>query len=364
MFAVGRAPRTDARRASLLLWGGWLVVTGLVFSLMAGIFHAYYTVALAPAIAALVGIGGQLMWQRRGRVWARIVLAGTLAGTVTWAWVLLARSSDFYPWLKWLLLVAGLLAAAGVLVADRVGRAAAAVLAVVAVLASLGAPAAYALDTASTAHTGSIPSAGPVVAGGGFGAGPGRFGRFGGGRGALPPLGLGAAPGGGGTGMPGPRNGFPGGAVPGLPGATRGTTGGTWTPGAAGGRFGGRGIGGLLDAAQVSADVAATLSQDTSSYTWVAAAVGANRAAGYQLASRLPVMPIGGFNGSDPSPTLAQFQRYVADGKVHWFIAGGVGMRSDGGSRSSQQIASWVAATFPSQTVDGVTLYDLTQPAG
>ena len=57
LVAVGRAPRTDLRRAALLLWGGWLVVTGLVFSLMAGIFHAYYTVALAPAIAALVGIG-------------------------------------------------------------------------------------------------------------------------------------------------------------------------------------------------------------------------------------------------------------------------------------------------------------------
>ena len=359
MVAVGRAPRTDARRASLLLWGGWLVVTGLVFSLMAGIFHAYYTVALAPAIAALVGIGGQLMWQRRERVWARIVLALTLAGTVACAWVLLARSTDFYPWLKWLLLVAGLLAAVGLLVADRVGRAAAAVLATVAVLASLGAPAAYALDTASTAHTGSIPSAGPVVAGGGFGAGPGRFG---GGRGALPPLGLNAAP--GGTGTPGPQTGFPGRVVPGLPGATRGTTGGTVTPGAAGGRLGRGGMGGLLDAAQVSSDVAATLSEDASSYTWVAAAVGANRAAGYQLASQLPVMPIGGFNGSDPSPTLTQFQKYVADGKVHWFIAGGGGMRSDGGSNFSQQIASWVAATFSSQTVDGVTLYDLTQPVG
>ncbi|HEV7186442.1 MAG TPA: glycosyltransferase family 39 protein [Blastococcus sp.] len=364
LVAVGRAPRTDARRASLLLWGGWLVVTGLVFSLMAGIFHAYYTVALAPAIAALVGIGGQLMWQRRERVWPRIVLAATLAGTVTWAWALLARSADFYPWLKWLLLVAGLLVAVGILVADRVGRAAAAVLAVAAVLASLGAPAAYALDTASTAHSGSIPSAGPVVAGGGFGAGPGRFGRFTGGRGALPPLGLGAPPGGGGGALPGPQNGFPGSAVPGLPGAFRGPAGATGTPGPGGGRFGGRGLGGLLDAAQVSADVAATLSEDASSYTWVAAAVGSNRAAGYQLAAQRPVMPIGGFNGSDPSPTLAQFQQYVADGKVHWFIGGGMGMRSDGGSSSSQQIASWVTANFPATTVDGVTLYDLTRPTG
>jgi hypothetical protein len=92
--------------------------------------------------------------------------------------------------------------------------------------------------------------------------------------------------------------------------------------------------------------------------------VGANRAAGYQLASQLPVMPIGGFNGSDPSPTLAQFQQYVAEGKVHWFIGGGLGMRSDSGSSVSQEIASWVEQNFDSRTVDDVTLYDLTQPLG
>jgi 4-amino-4-deoxy-L-arabinose transferase-like glycosyltransferase len=354
LVAVGRAPRTDARRAALVLWGGWLGVTGLVFSLMAGIFHAYYTVVLAPAIAALVGIGGALVWRRRERVWARIVLAATLAGTVTWAWVLLDRSPDFHPWLKWLLLVAGLLAAVGLLVAHRVGRATAAVLAAVAVLASLGAPAAYALDTAGTVHTGSIPSAGPTVLGGGFGGFPGRFARFGGGRGAMPPLGLNPFPG---TGTRGPQNGFPGGAVPGLPGATRGTTGGP-------GRFGAGGVAGLLDAGQVGSEVTAALSQDASSYTWAAAAVGANRAAGYQLASRLPVMPIGGFNGSDPSPTLAQFQRYVAEGKVHWFIGGGIGMRSDSGSSTSQEIASWVEQNFEAQTVGDVTLYDLTHPLG
>ena len=50
-------PRTDALRAAAVLWGGWLLVTGLVFSFMAGIIHPYYTVALAPAIAALVGLG-------------------------------------------------------------------------------------------------------------------------------------------------------------------------------------------------------------------------------------------------------------------------------------------------------------------
>ena len=74
-------------------------------------------------------------------------------------------------------------------------------------------------------------------------------------------------------------------------------------------------------------------------------------------------MPLGGFNGSDPSPTLAQFQQYVADGRVHWFIGGGAGMRSDGGSASAQAIAAWVEENFAARTVDGVTLYDLSAPA-
>jgi hypothetical protein len=75
-------------------------------------------------------------------------------------------------------------------------------------------------------------------------------------------------------------------------------------------------------------------------------------------------MALGGFNGSDPSPTLAQFQQYVAEGKIHWFIGGGGGGGGFGGqmggSRSSSQIAQWVQENFAGQTVDGVTLYDLT----
>jgi hypothetical protein len=115
----------------------------------------------------------------------------------------------------------------------------------------------------------------------------------------------------------------------------------------------------------VSAQVAALLEQDASSYTWVAAAIGSNNAAGFQLATQLPVMPLGGFNGSDPSPTLAQFQQDVAAGEIHWFVAsGGVGgMRSAGGSDAPQQIASWVEQHYTAQTVGGVTLYDLSKPA-
>jgi 4-amino-4-deoxy-L-arabinose transferase-like glycosyltransferase len=338
LVALGRAPRTDLRRGALLTWGSWLVVTGLTFSFMAGIFHAYYTVALAPAIAALVGIGGGLLWQRRGTTWARIVLALVLAGTAVWSFVLLDRSADFLPGLRWIVLVAGLVTGLGLLVVDRVGRAVAATVVAVGVLAALGGPAAYAVQTAGTAHTGSIPSAGPTVSGGtGFGGGRGLPG------GGIPP-----------TGGFGGQGGTPPGGTAGGRGGFGGTAGGT----------GGGGMAGLLDAADASTEVVAALAEDADSYTWVAAAVGANNAAGYQLATGDPVMALGGFNGSDPSPTLAQFQAYVADGQVHWFIGSGLGMSSDGGSNASAEIAAWVAENYTAQTVDGVTLYDLSGATG
>ena len=71
-------------------------------------------------------------------------------------------------------------------------------------------------------------------------------------------------------------------------------------------------------------------------------------------------MAIGGFNGSDPSPTLAQFQADVAAGRIHYFVGGGGFGGQNGGSSASSEIAAWVAATFPAQTVGGATVYDLT----
>jgi 4-amino-4-deoxy-L-arabinose transferase-like glycosyltransferase len=104
------------------------------------------------------------------------------------------------------------------------------------------------------------------------------------------------------------------------------------------------------------------LQEHSSAYKWVAATAGSDNAAGYQLATGDPVMAIGGFNGTDPTPTLAQFQQYVRDGKVHYFISGGRGGGGGFGGNSSgtsSAISSWVSANFTSQTVGGVTVYDL-----
>src|SRR5207302_664969 len=122
--------------------------------------------------------------------------------------------------------------------------------------------------------------------------------------------------------------------------------------------------GGFLSSSTPGSALVAKLRAVASRYTWVAAVVDSNSAAGYQLASGDPVMAIGGFNGTDPVPTLAQFQAYVRQGSIHYFISDGRrgGGFLGGGDSSSQAsaITTWVQQNFASQTVDGVTVYDLT----
>lgn len=359
-----RAPRTDLRRAGLLVWGGWLVVTALVFSFMAGIFHEYYTVALAPPIAALVGIGADLAWRHRHQLAVRLVTGLVLAGSALWAAALLGRATDWNGWLQPLVLVGGIGAAAAIAALWHRRSALALTASLVGGAVLLTGPAAWSLQTAATPHTGSIVTAGPAVEGGrggpGGGFGPGGQGGFPGGG----PGGQGGFPGGG----PGGQGGTNANGRPSFPGngTTTGNANGTGTQqggfgGGPGGGMGG-GMGGLLGSTEPSAELTATLLEDADRYTWVAATVGANNAAGYQLATEEPVMPLGGFNGSDPSPTLEEFQAKVAAGEIHWFIEGGRIGPSNGGSDGPSAIAEWVASNFQSVEVDGTTLYDLTQP--
>ena len=291
-----RAPRTDPTRAALILWGGWLAVTAVVFSFANGILHPYYTVALAPAIGASIGIGATLLWRHRSDIRASTALSGTVLVTTTLAAVLLSRHSDWLPWLRATVAVGGVGAAALLLVAGRLPRPVASSVAALAVAACLAAPAVYSVATAATPHSGAIPSVGPAHQG--FG------------------------------GLTGP--------------------------------------GGLLDSPSPGPALSATLSADAHDFTWAAAVVGSNNAAGYQLASGAPIMAVGGFNGTDPSPTLEEFQAYVADRQIHYFIRGKMMIGHWGGgttgSRESADIAEWVETHYTPKTVDRVVIYDLTQP--
>ncbi|MZG02733.1 glycosyltransferase family 39 protein [Streptomyces sp. SID5614] len=385
LWLTRKAGRTDAARAAFLAWGGALVMTAAVFSFMAGIFHQYYTVALAPYVAALVAMGVTVLWEERSAWWPRAVLAGTVLATALWAYVLLGRTPDYLPWLRWAVLAGGIAGALGLLVVGRFGGRGLAVAVVgLSCAASLAGPTAYTVNTLDSGHQGSIVTAGPSAGGfgmGGPGGGGGRPGGPGGGDGGQRG-GMQQPPGqrqGQGQGQVNQQGNVPGG-MPTRPGGT-GTGTGT-IPGfgegmRGGGGGGGGGMGGLLNGATVDTEAQALLTKDADDYTWVAAAVGAQNAASYQLATGEPVMAIGGFNGSDPSPTLDRFKKYVAEGKIHYFVSGG-GMRGGtagevgggtgggpggmGSSGTSSQISSWVTENFTEVTVGSATFYDLTQP--
>ena len=388
-----RAVRTDRIRAAALLWGGWVLVTGAVFSYMSGIIHPYYMIALAPGIGALVGIGAMEFWRARLRprnLVARIVAAGAVVITAVWSYVLLDRTPGWLPWLRWVVLAAGVAAGLAVLAGPQLARLArsrrwrlAVVLLPVglAMVAGLAGPAAYALDTVNTTHTGAIPSAGPQTdAFGGPGGAPGgRFGgRPGGGfaggtTGQFPRGGFGGA---GGTGGFGGHGGAAGTGTGGTAGTGTGGAAGTGTGGTAGtrpagtggqgfagfpGRGGAGGAGGLSGDTQVSSALVKLLEQDASKYKWVAATEGSQEAAPLELATGGDaVMAIGGFNGTDPYPTQAEFEKLVADHEVHYYV--GQGNESFGGGQGSSAIAQWVAAHFTKETVGGETVYDLTKP--
>jgi 4-amino-4-deoxy-L-arabinose transferase-like glycosyltransferase len=402
-----RAVRTDRTRAAALLWGGWVLVTGLVFSYMSGIIHPYYMVALAPGIAALVGIGAVALWQARLGLVGRATMAACVVVTAVWAYVLLDRTPGWLPWLRWVVLVAGVAGAGAVLAGPRLaglarsrrGRLTLVLLPVgLAMIAGLAGPTAYALDTVNSAHTGSIPSAGPQAdalgggfggrPGGGFAGGaPGQFSRgAGGGPGAVGgPGGTGTAGGAGGGGIGGSGTGSTGTGSTGTGSTGTGSTGtgstgggaaGTRPGGATGtggfrgraGGFGGRGgagggvggPGGLSGDTQVSSALVKLLEQNASSYKWVAATEGSQEAAPLELATDDAVMAIGGFNGTDPWPTLAAFKELVADHEVHYYV--GQGSESFGGGQGSSAISQWVAAHFTKETVGGQTVYNLAKP--
>ncbi|MER5559151.1 glycosyltransferase family 39 protein [Streptomyces sp. NPDC002506] len=375
LVVTWKAKRTDTARGAFLAWGGALLMTAVIFSFMAGIFHQYYTVALAPYIAALVGMGVTVLWEERSRIGAALTLGAVVAATAIWSYVLLGRTPDYLPWLRWAVLIGGLAAGLGLALAGRLDRRAALGVAGLGLAASLAGPAAYAVSTLDTGHTGSIVTAGPAGAsrgGPGGGGGGGRM-RFGGGPGAG--AGAGARAGAGVGSGAGQNGGWPGrgagpgaGAGQGFPGGGAGTGGGGaagpgWGSGSGSGERGGLGggMGGLLDGAKVSAAAQALLKNNADRYTWAAAAIGSQNAASYQLATQKPVMAIGGFNGSDPSPTLDQFKKYVAEGKIHYFVSGGGGMMG-GGKSGGSAISSWVEASFEKVTVGAATFYDLTSP--
>ncbi|MFF2555910.1 ArnT family glycosyltransferase [Nocardia sp. NPDC058058] len=245
IWITRRVARTDRVRAGLVLWGGWLLVSAAVLSYMSRSFHSYYSVVLAPPIAALIGIGATQLWQRREHIAARATLSGMSVATGVWAFVLLNRTAYWLPWLRWSILVLSIVAAILLLGMPRVRRFGV-VIGAAALIVGLVGPTAYAVETVAQAHSGGSPIAGPER--------PSRGGQN---------------------------------------------------------RGGGNGAG---DDSAIDALIASANTR------WAAAAVGASQVSSIELRTGAPLLAVGGFSGRDEAPTLAQFQTYVADHQVGYYL--------------------------------------------
>lgn len=370
LVTLGRAARIDLRRASVIVFGGWLAVTWLTFSFMAGIFHQYYTVALAPAVAVLAAIAVTGLWVSRKSLWSRIVTPALVLGSAYWAFTLAGRST-WLPWLKWCILGFGILATVVFIIAALSSSRRIAICGMtLSAVSLLSGPLAWTAYTVATGHNGSIVLAGPSVTSstgmGGMGGGPGGGqGGPGSSEGTMqeapsgtPGQGSGSAPEAPSGTMGQPPNSASGYGNASAPSGSIGE--GTSSEGMSGGSMGGMGMGG----SSASSKIVSMLEQSSSSYRWAAATTGSQNAASYQLASQKAVMAIGGFNGSDPAPTLKQFKEYVPQGLIHYYIASSSGGGTQmGGSGSAAEISSWVAEHYTATTVDGVTVYDLSAEA-
>jgi 4-amino-4-deoxy-L-arabinose transferase-like glycosyltransferase len=275
LWLTRRAPRTDRARAAWVLFGVWAAVHVVVFSFQRGIFHPYYTSALAPAIAALAGAGVVAMARAARTSWAGVAaLAGSVALTAWVAVLVLGRTPDFAPSLRVVIPVAAAVAVLGAIALRLGARRFAAAAAVAGALALASGPAAYSVTTAGRALNGNNVLAGPASAasmsgpGGGGGSAPSRAG--------------GPPPGGG----------------------------------------------------SVSAKTIAYLEAHQGSAKYLVAVSGSQTSASIIIATGKPVVTIGGFNGQDPAPTVAQLAAMVKRGELSYVLL------SDTGSN----LATWVKA--------------------
>ncbi len=268
LWLTRHEPRQDLGRAGYLLWGGWLLCTAAVFSDTKGIFNAYYTVALAPAVAALAGAGAVALWRLgRGNRWLCFALPSAIVGSALWAGVLLRRSPGYAPGLANAILIVAIVAAVAILCALVGAPTSAAVrwlvmgAGVLGSLALLAGPLAYSVTSVEQGTSGPLALGGPAVTGG------------------LSP----------------------------IPGMTISAA-------------------SIRQASETSSHppkrLVRYLEAHRAGAQYLVAVSGSLTAAPYIIATGQPVMGMGGYTGMDPWPSLTAFKTMVDQGSVHYILVG------------------------------------------
>ncbi|CAM4225999.1 glycosyltransferase family 39 protein [Nocardia ninae] len=320
LVARWSAPRTDQIRGAALVFGLWLITMGGAFSAMKAIEHSYYTLTLAPAVAGLVAVGVHELWRRRDELFGRLGAAALVLTMGLWSFVVLQRNSDWLPWLRWTVAGTAVVAALGLLVT--------------AIPATAGRRTARARATALLVIVGVFAGLGGSTA---YAAA------------TLPQAHVGRSP------VVGPAKPVETGIEALIHRQTQNF--------ADGGAF-------------TNPQLVTMLMSTTTK--WSAAVDRGSIAAALELASRTPVIAIGGFAAEDPVPTLEEFQQIVADHQLtyylvqemqlpaSWKVGGQPGAATPSAPEKPWQvtgkpeIATWVSHHYTATHIGNIAIYDLT----
>lgn len=286
LVASRRAPRADMMRAGYLLWGLWTLVTIGVLSTASGTLHSYYTVVVAPGVAALAGAGVVELWALgRGKRWLAFLLPAAVGGSAAWSLVLLGRVPGYVPEVRTAVMVAGTVGAVGLLVwslwfsrfpgaqSRWILRAGGMLVVIACAAALLGGPTSYSLSTVTRSVTGNMAVAGPQSEKGGL-----------------------------------------------------------------------RGISGTFAAneLEVNENLLTYLGENRGEAKYLVAVQSAAESVPIVLATGQPVVTIGGYKSRDPYPTVEEIEALVARGELRyaWLSATDSGRLggSGAGSRASRQV--------------------------
>jgi 4-amino-4-deoxy-L-arabinose transferase-like glycosyltransferase len=260
-----------ARRAGWVLWGGWLLLVGVVLSAAQGGFHSYYTTEMAPAVAAVTAAGVAAMWRhyRRPGGYRWLLLPAAVTLTAGWAWALISRDISWNGWLRYAVVGAAVVAVtllvAGKLSLKGASCAMSRVAGVLAVVTLLAAPGVWSTATAVAASGGAMAQAGPSGS------------RFGGGRADRA------------------RD---------MPVQFRGAMRGDLT-------------------AEQNKILAYAQANSAGSRIALAVDGGAMAAEAYLIHSDAMIVGMGGFSGQDPVPTVATLTQWVHQGQLRFVLTSG-----------------------------------------
>lgn len=291
-----------ATNALLLFSSIWFVTATTVVAYMSGILHPYYSLTSVPPMCCLASIGLIFLTRRHRQRWSRAITAVTLAGSLVVAFITAVRSTVDFPFLPLVIaMVGGLTLAFQLLPPPTQFISRVSFWSLTATL--LLGPVLWSINTAASPHVGAGVIAGPSILGV---------------RSDHPA-----------------RNHL----SPDLPDSVAVVMFGDTLP---------------PDIVRRARDAAEHL-------TWAAATVGSETAANLQLDSGRAVLPVGGFDGTDPYPTLEDFQLWVNEGRVGALVLKNLPPLTLAGRGESARIVEWVRSHYVVEVIEGTEFYDLTR---